>query len=73
MVGCYHDSHCDSNILGHWMSLPVTATFWSYVFGAVYMGLSSLYYLQRPEKYSLSSEVHMCVREHVQRMLHIHT
>ena len=52
----------DSNKLGHWMSLPITATFWSYIFGAVCTGLTSLYYLQRPEKYSLSSKVHnMCI------------
>ena len=56
IVDCHHDDD-NSNNLGHWMSLPITATFWSYMFGAIFMGMSSLYYLQRPEKYSISSEV----------------
>ena len=45
------------------MSLPVTATLWSYVFGAICMGVSSLYYLPQPEKYSVSFEarsMHTC-------------
>ena len=35
-----------------WKSKPVTVTAWSYCFGAAFLGLSSLYYVDRPEKFT---------------------
>ncbi|EDO32650.1 predicted protein, partial [Nematostella vectensis] len=34
-----------------WRSKPVTVTAWSYMFGAMFMALASLYYVNKPEKF----------------------
>ena len=35
-----------------WKTKPVTVTAWSYMFGAVFMALASLYYVNKPEKFT---------------------
>ena len=35
-----------------WKAIPITVTAWSYLFGAVFMGLTSLYYVNQPEKFT---------------------
>ena len=35
-----------------WKSKPVTVTTWSYMFGAIFVGLASLYYIHKPEKFT---------------------
>jgi len=35
-----------------WKTKPVTVTAWSYMFGAIFMGLASLYYIHKPEKFT---------------------
>ena len=35
-----------------WKTKPVTVTAWSYLFGAMFMALASLYYVNKPEKFT---------------------
>ena len=35
-----------------WRTKPVTVTAWSYMFGAIFMALASLYYVNKPEKFT---------------------
>ena len=73
--GCHH-GNSDSNILGYWMSLPITATLWIYVFGAISVGVSSLYYLWQPERFSISYEAgstHTDTRHTQSACTHTHT
>ena len=35
-----------------WKTKPVNVTAWSYLFGAMFMALASLYYVNRPEKFT---------------------
>lgn len=35
-----------------WKTKPLTVTAWSYLFGALFMGLASLYYVNQPEKFT---------------------
>jgi len=35
-----------------WKTKPVTVTAWSYMFGAIFMALASLYYVNKPEKFT---------------------
>ena len=40
-----------------WASLPVSVTTWCYLFGALSMGLASIYYCTQPEVFVLPVEV----------------
>lgn len=35
-----------------WKTKPITVTAWSYLFGTICMGLASLYYVNKPEKFT---------------------
>ena len=54
--------HCTFNqvmlsFLDKWREYPVNVTAYSYFFGAVFMGLASIYYYNQPEVYVLPNEV----------------
>ena len=36
----------------NWKTKPVTVTAWSYMFGTIFMALASLYYVNKPEKFT---------------------
>ena len=50
-------SHCDLFTAAPWATLPVSVTMWSYCFGALSMGLASVYYCTQPEVFVLPVEV----------------
>ena len=35
-----------------WRTIPITVTAWSYLFGVIFMALTSLYYVDQPEKFT---------------------
>jgi len=45
-----------------WRDFPINVTAWSYFFGAISMGLASLYYVNKPEKFFIfKNEVVYCL------------